>query len=101
MGGGVLSQSWVVRTGCMTPHEDKLPPVTADLVISMTMLELFRDSHGARWCHDDFVGPLRKKLGHPRENRKGTGTDAALADARNLLAEFCVACPHACIMKGW
>ena len=46
---------------------DRLPPISAAVVLEMVGLEVTRDQFGMVQCLNRVVGPRRKKLGLPAE----------------------------------
>lgn len=83
---------------------NRLPSITAALVLCVTGLEVFRDLWGMEPCMERGIGAYRRKLG-PAAMKRADELDApetARDEARMLLAGICKVCPHKrCRMKRW
>ena len=80
-----------------------LPPISAALALSITMLEVERDACGMEVCRTQRVGPMRFKL-DATSNRPMTPNEITVAniEAAIVLAEMCRACPFTdCELKTW
>lgn len=91
---------------------ERLPPLSAALVLETVRLETFRDQYGMLQCSNRNIGPMRKKLGAVPliapisaldDPEKGLpAAEIARDQARVLLAEMCRVCPYTeCRMKTW
>jgi hypothetical protein len=88
----------------VSERANRLPAITAALVLEAVGLEIFRDRFGQRQCLANGVGVRRKKLSSIGEDpRTFAASDAELArdQARQLLAGICRVCPFEhCRMKS-
>lgn len=83
---------------------ERLPPISAALVIESVALECARDLHGEKSCETEGIGPLRRKLGHvpPPSQYTLLPMEVARDQARTVLAGLCEHCPFDdCPMKLW
>lgn len=96
---------------------ERLPPISAALILETVGLEVFRDKFGMRECLDFGIGPMRKKLGRVAEApilfipplaeeahilTLGEAVEIARDEARQMLAGMCRMCPFkTCVMKAW
>lgn len=88
----------------MAAQSDRLPQITAALVIEAVGLEVFRDQFGMQQCLVRGIGPRRKKLGLIADIPGFLiGPEEMARDgARQILAGLCRVCPFAsCRMKTW
>jgi hypothetical protein len=89
----------------MHAQPDRLPAISAALVLEVTRLEVFRDQFGMIQCRQRGIGPLRKKLGPALRDvgpEEMAPNEAALDQCRILLEGLCERCEHTtCPMKAW
>lgn len=93
---------------------DRLPEISAALILETVGLEVFRDKFGMQECLEYGIGPMREKLGPaPVFFAPPFATEAlpltmpeamelARDEARAVLAGMCRVCPFKhCGMKDW
>jgi hypothetical protein len=89
----------------MVVQVERLPVLTAALVIEAAGLETFRDQFGMFQCAARGIGARRKKLGKPAEDPdtfSGNPTEKVRDEARQLLAGMCAVCEYKhCRYKEW
>lgn len=89
----------------MAAQSERLPKVTAALVMMITGLEVFRDLWGQEPCSERGLGAYRRKLGPAPikiERHTLAAVEVAKDEVRVVLAGICALCPHKrCRMKRW
>lgn len=97
--------------------QNRLPPISAGLILEAVGLEIFRDRSGMQECLSHGIGARRVKLGAAQispvrfvpplaaEEHDMTAAEAveiARDEARTLLKAMCASCPFRhCRMKSW
>jgi hypothetical protein len=70
-----------------------LPPLTTELALIGTWLQISREEHGQQWCVAHGIGEMRRRIIRTKHL-------AASASASDLLRKLCEICPHKkCPMK--
>lgn len=88
----------------MVAQANRLPGITAALVLGMVGQEVFRDAFGMAACCTRGIGAQRRKLGPVAEDPALTLdlTETARDQARQVLAGMCGTCRfQRCKMKFW
>lgn len=89
----------------MKKHHERLPPITAALLLGVTGLEVFRELSGQEPCSERGLGAYRRKLGPAPvkiERHALVPVELAKDEVRVMLAGICELCPHSrCRMKRW
>lgn len=96
---------------------DRLPPISAALILETVGLEVFRTKFGMRQCLENGIGPRRKMLGpapttpihfvppmaaEAHDMTHAEAMEIARDEARIVLQGICELCPFQhCKMKAW
>lgn len=77
------------------PSAERLPKLTAELLILGLLLEVLPDAVGTKACADHLVGRMRRQLGPapPTVDRSALAhTEVVVDEARTVLSALCERC---------